>query len=256
MQGLDGGFREEAAGGATNAATTAWVVQGMWASGVDPREWSVAEGGPDPLSFLASLQRADGSIGWTAESDTNSLWMTAQVGPALAGRFYPLAAVPRAEQPPPRSQPGRRHAAAGHRARAVQRGHGGSGTAPGDGVLAGGGGRGAPLFSAPQPQSAGSTPRGVRSLSAARDSSGARGSGAAGVGVGPAPAPQAGEGEQESGTVEGLLVAGGHAPAAPGLFAADAGGSGEPAIVAMLIAAILAAAAVGSRREGAGVRLS
>jgi Prenyltransferase and squalene oxidase repeat len=84
MQGPDGGFRETR-NTATNSATTAWVLQGMWSAGVDPRapEWT-ASGGDDPLQFLASLQQADGSIKWTATDDLNALWMTAQVGPALA----------------------------------------------------------------------------------------------------------------------------------------------------------------------------
>jgi hypothetical protein len=257
-QGPDGGFREEA-NSPTNSATTAWVVQGMWSAGVDPRAWRT-DGGADPLSFLASLQRADGSIGWTASDDTNSLWMTAQVGPALAGATYPLAAVPRAVKAPIRPAPPQ-PVAAGHRHRSSHQGHGGTGVVHRDGVIAGGGGRGAPVFSGPQPQSGGSTPHGPRQVDATPtslrppsqtpsfDSSSSTGAGSA------SERDRRGNGAGD-GIVEGLLVggAGPKAPAAPGLFGADSGGDTGSAIALALLAALLGAGAIGSRRERAGMR--
>jgi hypothetical protein len=259
MQGADGGFRETK-GGPTNSATTAWVIQGLWAAGVDPRSWQT-ETGADPLSYLGSLQRPDGSIGWTATSDLNSLWMTAQAGPALAGRTYPLAAVPRGE-PPPRREPPRRSVAAGNPSASSERGHGGTGLVRGDGVIAGGGGRGAPLYSAPQPQSGGSTPKGARQIAAASaaplaassasqpspEAPAAAGGGAQSGGGGSRPA---------DGVVEGMLVGGEGArgPAAPGLFGADRGGDPDAGLLLALLGGLAGAAAIGTRREDAGVRV-
>jgi squalene-hopene cyclase-like protein/prenyltransferase/squalene oxidase-like repeat protein len=256
----DGGF-EAVPGDGSNSATTAWVVQGMWAAGKDPRSWRTPSGN-EPLSYLASLQRPDGSIGWKASDDTNSLWMTAQVGPALAGRFYPLPPVPRQVKTTSQAaveQP----TLAGQVRRASRRGKGGFEAVRGDGVIAGGGGRGAALFSAPQPQSGGSTPRGSRQIEASASSepappprsvpppstgsnagdgaaAGVRGEGRGGAGGG--------------GTVEGLLVSGSgpRAPAAPGLFGASRGGDPDLRVLAALLAALLAAVAIGSRRERAG----
>lgn len=263
-QEVDGGF-EAVEGGRSNAATTAWVVQGMWAAGLDPHSWRTPSG-RDPLSYLTSLQRPDGSIGYTATSSTNSLWITAQVGPALAGRAYPLAAVPReakalGEAVPGRSPEAGPPPATGEVPRASRRGQGGFRRGRGGGVIAGGGGRGAPLFSAPQPQSGGSTPRGSRQVEASASSApppqavpppsaGADPSGAAV----PGPSGEGRGGETGGGAVEGLLVSGGpsRSPAAPGLFGAARGGDPDPVVLIVLLASLLAALAIGSRRERAG----
>lgn len=251
QQGEDGGFAEFE-GGATNSASTAWAVQGIWAAGGNPRSWGTPSGA-DPLSFLASLQRPDGSIGWTATQDLNPLWMTAQAGPALAGMTYPLPAAPRAVRPPP--VPAAAQAPDfGKQAVRPTRGHGGRGVVEGDGVIAGGGGRGAPLFSGPQPQSTGSTPHGRRVVggSSGRHTETGRTSESAGGDGEPAPAPHISASSQAGGrSVEGALVAARRAEAegAPGLFAADRGG--QPAAVAAVFAlAVLAAIAAGWRREG------
>lgn len=274
LQGPDGGFRELKSDSRSNSASTAWVLQGMWAAGVNPREWRT-DSGADPLSFLASLQRPDGSIGWTAESDQNSLWMTAQVGPALAGTTYPLPCVPPAAQAPPREAP-QQAVAASHAKRSSHHGHGGRGLVAGDGVIAGGGGRGAHLFTAPQPQSGGSTPHGARDVEAeageaaaeagepttaeaAAGPAGAAGGGDGGVGGGAAPAESAEAKDAESRrgeTVEGFLVGErrGRNAAAPGLFEADSGGRTETGLALALVGALLVAGLLGSRRERAGVR--
>jgi hypothetical protein len=257
MQGPDGGFRQGS--GPTNSATTAWVVQGLWAAGEDPRSWRT-ETGADPLGFLASLQRADGSIGWTATSDFNSLWMTAQVGPALAGRAYPLPPVPRQIRAPMREAP-REARAAGRVPVRPSDGHGGTEVVRGDGMIAGGGGRGAPLYSAPQPQSAGSAPGGARrvietssGLEPAPEPDSAAG---AGTGTGGAAEAERSGGDSSLGaTVEGMLVGSGprQGVAAPGLFGADRGGRADAGIVLALLGALAAAVAIGTRREDAGAR--
>ncbi|HET7444291.1 MAG TPA: prenyltransferase/squalene oxidase repeat-containing protein [Solirubrobacterales bacterium] len=267
LQGPDGGFRE-LPGQSTNSASTAWVLQGMWAAGVDPREWQT-ESGADPLSFLASLQHPDGSIGWTANDDTNSLWMTAQVGPALAGTTYPLPCVPPEVKAPTREAP-QQAVAASDAKRSSHHGHGGRGVVAGDGVIAGGGGRGARVFTAPQPQSGGSTPHGARDVEAeaaqpedasASDESAAVGAAAQsgdedGTGRGLGRSGNGTGGGAGAGTVEGILVGAreGRSGAAPGLFEADSGGRTETGVALGIVGALLVAALLGSRRERAGVR--
>jgi prenyltransferase beta subunit len=250
MQGSDGGFRETDSG-PTNSATTAWTIQALVAAGIAPSSWRT-DSGADPLTFLASLQRADGSIGWTAASDANSLWMTAQAGPALAGRAYPLPPVPR-RAPAPRRQPPPAQVAGERVPRATRHGHGGRGVVHGDGVIAGGGGAGARLFSAPQPQSGGSEPGGPRrTIAAAAPGESSRGGKLPGqlatAGRIQNRTPRAG-GRSGGQRVEGPLIGEGvHHLAAPGLFAADRGGSGV-GLGGALAAAVLAAAVAGWRRE-------
>lgn len=148
IQNPDGGFPEfrvphEAE---SNVASTAWAVQGIWAAGQDPETW--LKGGSDPLSYLASLQQPDGHIRWKASQDLNGVWMTAYVAPAFAGQTWPIPASPCSrESPSAPSQPGQ-----------------GEGSQSGKGTIAGGGGKGAPLFSRPKPQSMGETPGGMRVL--------------------------------------------------------------------------------------------
>lgn len=158
LQHDDGGFPQFAGRGEPNVASTAWAVQAMWSAGLDPRTWAA---GRDPLAFMAGLQQPDGSIRYTRSLSSNDLWMTAQVAPAFAGHPLPIACVPPAVKPPdppptatptPSGPP------------ADQDGQGGHGERPDDGVIAGGGGAGAPLFSRPQPQSRGRTAGGAREL--------------------------------------------------------------------------------------------
>jgi prenyltransferase beta subunit len=147
MQNPDGGFPEFPGGVESNVASTAWAVQGIWSAGEDPESWTVSEG-HEPLSYMASLQQPDGHIRWKASQDTYGVWMTAYVAPAFAGHAWPFPTAPRAvTQPAVLAEPGQ-----------------GEGSQSGDGVIAGGGGKGAPLFSRPKPQSKGKTPGGVRAL--------------------------------------------------------------------------------------------
>ncbi|WP_026912599.1 prenyltransferase/squalene oxidase repeat-containing protein [Patulibacter minatonensis] len=153
--------------GESNAGTTPWVVQALWATGTDPATWR--KGGRDPLEFLGTLQRREGSIRWRESRDLNPTWMTAYAAPAFAGQAWPVPA-------PPREAVVRREArrAAAKQARSekvaarrelreeAERGDAGSSSDDGGVVSGGGGGRGAPLFSRPQPQSRGATPGGAR----------------------------------------------------------------------------------------------
>jgi hypothetical protein len=143
-QAPDGGFPDFPGTPESNVASTAWAVQAIWCGGENPEEWR-APSGAEPLGYMRSMQEPDGHIRWRRSQDLNGIWMTAYTGPAFGGHCWPFAAVPRSEPPTEAAQPGE-----------------GGGTQDGDGVLAGGGGRGAPLFSRPKPQSRGRTPGGAR----------------------------------------------------------------------------------------------
>jgi hypothetical protein len=140
-QHADGGFGQTPTDGESNVASTAWVVQALWAVGEDPAAWAPA--GHTPLDYLASMQQADGSIRYMSSQSMNDLWMTAYVAPAFAGYPLPVPAVPRAVRPPSTTAP--------------------ASTA---GVTSGGGGNGAPLFSRPQPGSKGRASGGVQQVTA------------------------------------------------------------------------------------------
>jgi hypothetical protein len=154
-QTTNGGFPELPGGREPNVASTAWVAQAMWSAGIDPETWTTGSGlaSEDPLSYLASMQQEDGHIRWEASQEWNGMWMTAYVTPALAGEELPIAAAP--YEPLPLDPPG-----------SAGSGNGGESPQPGGGVISGGGGDGAPLFSRPQPRSKGHTPGGARLLTA------------------------------------------------------------------------------------------
>jgi Prenyltransferase and squalene oxidase repeat len=159
----DGGFAEyPSTEGESNVASTAWGVQGIWASGGDPETWRTGSGlaTEEPLDYMESLQQPDGHVRWKASRDVNGIWMTAYVLPAFAGQVLPYPPVVRAEgaterlpscgeaTTAPKAPPGPEE---------------GSGPAdPEEGVGAGGGGEGARDFSRPQPGSKGKTPGGAR----------------------------------------------------------------------------------------------
>ncbi len=101
-QGEGGGFGQMR-GRSPNAQSTAYAVQGLVAVGA--ARGAVRRG----ISYLAGLQRTDGSIAYSASSAQTPVWVTAQALAALERAPLPLAAVPRerrpagtaAEAPPP-----------------------------------------------------------------------------------------------------------------------------------------------------------
>lgn len=141
----DGGFpARPGAGSESNVASTAWAVQGIWSAGGDPETWRTGSGlaSEEPLDYMESMQQPDGHIRWSASADANGLWMTAYVVPAFAGHALPIpAAIYSAASRPPCDP---------------------RGESENTGAVAGGGGRGAPFFSRPKPQSKGKTPGGAR----------------------------------------------------------------------------------------------
>ncbi len=146
-QNTDGGFPEFPGNPESNVASTAWAAQGVWAVGENPEDWrrGPEPQGKEPLGYMESLQQPDGHIRWKLSQDLNGIWMTAYCSVALGGHVWPIPEAPLSNDPlqPPKAGQG-------------------EGTQSGAGVIAGGGGRGAPLFSRPKPQSKGETPGGKR----------------------------------------------------------------------------------------------
>jgi hypothetical protein len=158
----DGGFPEVPSSEAeSNVASTAWGVQGIWASGGDPETWVVGDAEPpaEPLDYLESMQQEDGHLRWRSSSDLNGIWMTAYALPAFTGQVLPYPLVTR-------SKPSAARLASCQVAATAETPAGGStggeAAAPVEGVAAGGGGEGAPDFSRPQPSSKGKTAGGAR----------------------------------------------------------------------------------------------
>jgi hypothetical protein len=152
-QDPDGGFPEEPGDPEPNVASTAWVVQAMWSAPINPETWLTHAdlATEEPLGYMASMQQEDGHIRWETSTEANGVWMTAYVTPAFAGDPLPIPAVPYV--PLPLEPPG-----------SGEPGNAGESSQPGSGVISGGGGNGAPLFSRPQPDSKGHTPGGARQL--------------------------------------------------------------------------------------------
>ena len=160
IQDPDGGFPEFATEHESNVASTAWATQGLWALKENPETWTQNQG-LEPLDYLESMQQEDGHIRYRASEEANGVWMTAYTAPAFAGVSWPIPAPPRKLPSDPTSGSGSNTPSSG----TGEPGDGGESNQPGGGVIAGGGGDGAPLFSRPQPQSKGQTPGGVRQLS-------------------------------------------------------------------------------------------
>jgi hypothetical protein len=272
IQDPDGGFPEFGGEPESNVASTAWAVQGIWAAGQNPETW--VKGGNEPLSFMASLQQADGRLRWKASQDLNGVWMTAYAAPAFAGQTWPIPYTPCTKPPPTQTKSGQ-----------------GEGTQSGKGVIAGGGSAGAPLFSRPKPQSKGKTPGGARVVHAepaARDhsrtrrgenaiqstatvsaeprsdsdrtataaggsgagSGGNSGSGGGGATVTPTRAGDEGAGREVSGTLVGASAGSGPgAFGAPGLHSSGTDSGSASWVAAAIAAAALLCALIGSGLE-------
>ena len=148
-QNPEGGFPEYPGNAESNVASTAWAVQAIWAVGENPEAWRTGSGlqSEEPLAFMESLQEPDGHIRWKQSQDLNGVWMTAYTTPAFSGHPWPIPPAQRSKELATPPTPGQ-----------------GGGDQSGAGVIAGGGGDGAPLFSRPRPQSKGKTPGGARTI--------------------------------------------------------------------------------------------
>lgn len=272
-QDSNGGFPEYPGESEPNVASTAWVVQAIWSAGQNPETWEKGAGA-EPLSYMESMQHEDGSIQWKASSDANPVWMTAYVAPAFAGQWLPLAGVPPAVQTPPTPSSGA--SAIPPSPGTAEPGQGGESSQSGSGVIAGGGGNGAALFSRPKPQSKGKTPGGVRLLGSRHQESATKrrhekitkhgrepGSastrtGSGGSAGGRALSTTGNDTEQAGGQkVKGVLIGrpdsigGQHGtePGAPGFHSAGAGGNQTPWLAIGIGAAIALLVLAGSLLE-------
>ena len=92
-QNPDGGYAQQV-GGASNAQSTAWAVQGLIAAGQDVS--AVTRGGSrSPLAYIESLLAPDGSVRYSRTSAQTPVWVTAQALIAFAGKPFPIAPTPR-----------------------------------------------------------------------------------------------------------------------------------------------------------------
>jgi hypothetical protein len=267
----NGGFLEFLAESEPNVASTAWVVQAMWSAGINPETWLTHSGlaSEEPLGYMTSLQQEDGHIRYRTREERNGMWMTAYVGPAYTGNPLPIPAVLYEQLPavPPEEPAGV--------------GDGGVSTNPGKGVIAGGGGNGAKLFSRPQPGSKGHIAGGARQPKSRKHDSprthklnpgparktpvptattatvhrskkhsqtsqkGTGGVALSGTGAG-------GGGQGSGREIKGLLIgspAGALEPGAPGLRGAGAGESGSSWLAIGIAAAAFALAFLGAFAE-------
>ncbi len=208
----------------SNVASTAWAVQGIWATGGNPETWLVD--GREPLGYMESMQQPDGHIRWRANSDMNGIWMTAYVLPAFAGEALPIA-------PAARFDPGASHGEASACVVGTTREEGQAKTAEKESVLDDGGGHGAPAFSRPKTQSKGKTPGGARIVRGeglrARDHSGRR-RGAnlhQAEGTEKAEPRSPAEADQEAAAVSATASAAASPPPPPPPGGGEAGGEGD-----------------------------
>lgn len=235
----------------SNVASTAWAVQAMWSAGRDPEAWRTGSGlaSEEPLDYMESMQQPDGHIRWSQSEDLNGIWMTAYVAPAFAGQALPIpeATFSNASLPPCQSDD--------------------AGEA---GVIAGGGGEGAPLFSRPKPQSKGKTPGGARivrnkNLRPRNHATSRRGNNAVQP-TGTETAEPSGSAEQETEATAVSSLAGSGAGSGPNGYSANAGGSqradessssggagGLPPLPAAVREAAQEAAGAGGGRQVSGV---
>lgn len=89
-QGDDGGFAyAPGADAASDANSTAYVVQALIAAGEDPAALRWRTNGLSPLDYLAARRQPDGSYEWQAGTGSDQL-ATQQVIPALLGQPYPV----------------------------------------------------------------------------------------------------------------------------------------------------------------------
>jgi len=82
-----GGFQSW---GTANAASTAWAVNAIVATGGDPTTVEWKNSGNSPIDFLLSLQQENGCFNWAINQNVNPEWMTSYVIPALLGKPYPV----------------------------------------------------------------------------------------------------------------------------------------------------------------------
>lgn len=91
-QNPDGGYGQMK-GDDSNAQSTAWVVQGLVAAGSNPDK--LHRNGHTPISYLASLQQANGAVRYSRTSAQTPVWVTGQALTAFARKPFPVTAPKR-----------------------------------------------------------------------------------------------------------------------------------------------------------------
>jgi energy-coupling factor transport system substrate-specific component len=109
----DGGFPQQT-GEESNAASTAWAVQGLIAA-----RQSLAFKGRSPIAYLESLLAANGSFDYSSGVVQTPVWVTAEVLPVLAGLSLPISAPANPNLPHEGTPPSRSAAIAAHDALSI-----------------------------------------------------------------------------------------------------------------------------------------
>ena len=94
-ENADGGFPEQP-GGASNAQSTAWAIQGLTAAGVEVSNLRTGAS-RTPVAYLQSLVAPDGSVRYSRVGAQTPVWVTAQALTGLARRPFPIV-PPRARR--------------------------------------------------------------------------------------------------------------------------------------------------------------
>jgi Squalene-hopene cyclase C-terminal domain/Prenyltransferase and squalene oxidase repeat len=88
-QHADGGFGQMKQD-ASNAQSSAWAVQGLVAAGRNPA--SLRRGGHTPISYIVSLQQANGEVRYSRTSAQTPVWVTGEALTALSRKAFPVQA--------------------------------------------------------------------------------------------------------------------------------------------------------------------
>jgi len=91
-QNADGGFGQMNAD-SSNAQSTSWAVQGIVAAGANPA--ALRRNRHTPISYITSLQQANGAVRYSRTSAQTPIWVTAQALTALARNPFPVKAPKR-----------------------------------------------------------------------------------------------------------------------------------------------------------------
>jgi ECF-type riboflavin transporter, S component/Squalene-hopene cyclase C-terminal domain/Prenyltransferase and squalene oxidase repeat len=91
-QNPDGGFGQLKSD-SSNAQSTSWAVQGLVAAKVNPG--SLRRNGHTPISYITSLQQANGAVRYSRTSAQTPVWVTGQALTALARKPFPVKAPKR-----------------------------------------------------------------------------------------------------------------------------------------------------------------
>jgi prenyltransferase/squalene oxidase-like repeat protein len=103
QQNGDGGLASQPGGG-SNAQSTAWVVQGLEAAGVNPSGLH-RHGARSPVVYLRSLIGPGGQIAYARGNAQTPVWVTGEALMALEGKPLPLAVPAAAPSRPTASSP-------------------------------------------------------------------------------------------------------------------------------------------------------